>query len=248
MAAAANVGTGGLTGAGPFTVNSVPLFSSPPNNNINTNTNNINTNQIDTEVSSLYESSSSTANAGSQTSGNSGPPSGTDTSSNPSGPSQPSGSSGSVSLSSDTILAYTAINPTAGSPESGQGGNPGTLTLIGAAPSTDAPQTVGGIDTGGTLFIQISPASGANLNGNFGSGGSSGSSSDSSGSSSELTLVFVSQPPPVYSVSHGEPQHPLFTQPFVPGYVNQIQFPNMPKSGVPGIDYNFSSSGNSSLW
>ena len=179
------------------------------------------------------------------------------------------------------------------------------------ASSGNAPQTVEGIDTGGSMFASISPAtpssggtggdssgttgssasgsggtstgsgssdtttSGSNSSGSNSSGSGSSSSSGSAGNrgsaasgggtgqaaggspsttppppsdSSDRALAVIAAPPPVRSVSHPLPVPPRVTSPVVPGFVNQVQHPAVPKSGTPGIQQNFSASGNAGRW
>jgi filamentous hemagglutinin family protein len=235
---AVTINTAGLTGAGPFTLNGVSLTSAAPSNNGNTNTN-----QVNNAVSSSYQSNQGTGTGdtggtgtgtGTGTGGGTGTGAGTGTGTGTgTGGTDTGGSSGG-----DFTLVLSNINPTSGGP--GGGGDPGTVSLTDASPSTGSTSTVGGTDTGSALFVQISPTSLA-TNG-------IGSGPTTPASDSSRILVFVSQPAPVKTVSHDQPLHPALTHPFVPGYVNTVLFPNVPKGGVPGIKYNFSSSGNSGLW
>jgi len=66
--------------------------------------------------------------------------------------------------------------------------------------------------------------------------------------SSDRALAVVSQPPPVTHVAHADPVPPQVRRPVVPGFVDQVQSPPVPKTGVPGINHDFSSSGNSGRW
>jgi hypothetical protein len=58
----------------------------------------------------------------------------------------------------------------------------------------------------------------------------------------------MSSPPPVTGVAHPAPVPPQVKRPLVPGFVDQVQRPPVPKPGVPGIGRDFSSSGNSGRW
>ena len=61
-------------------------------------------------------------------------------------------------------------------------------------------------------------------------------------------MSVIAEPPPVQSVSHPLPTPPHVTAPVIPGFVSQIQHPVVPKSGTPGIQQNYSASGNSGRW
>ena len=170
---------------------------------------------------------------------------------------------------------------------------PVTTGPLGAAPSDNAPTTVQGTDTGGSMFSQISPeapnpgGSGGGTSGSQGTtttasntsgpGGTSSSTGGTSGpggargpggaggssggttttasnapgqtpDSGDRAMSVIAQPPPVQPVSHPQPAPPHVTAPVIPGFVNQVQHPVVPKSGTPGVQQNFSSSGNSGRW
>lgn len=204
---------------------------------------------------------------------------------------------------------------------------PTPTTGVIAAPSDNAPTTVQGTDTGGSMFSQISssgaapatPGSSSGTNGTSGTGSTSGTSSSDTGStagtgdtastggtssttsgssstsgtsntsgtsggstsgaasstgqrtptasgapatpgspasaspvpppdSGDRTLSVVASPPPVQPVSHALPSPPRVTTTVVPGFINQVQKPPVPKSGTPGIQQNYSASGNVGRW
>lgn len=65
---------------------------------------------------------------------------------------------------------------------------------------------------------------------------------------SDRALNVIAAPPPVEPVSHALPAPVRVTTTVVPGFVSQVQHPVVPKSGTPGIQQNYSSSGNSGRW
>ncbi|HEX4113381.1 MAG TPA: hypothetical protein VH020_12670, partial [Stellaceae bacterium] len=95
----------------------------------------------------------------------------------------------------------------------------------------DAPETVSGIDPGANMFVAISPTTPTDL----------------STSGSGETLLVVSNPAPVQPAHNAEPQAPHVTQGVGP-HLNQLLSPTVPSGGVPGIEFNYSASGNSALW
>ena len=182
---------------------------------------------------------------------------------------------------------------------------PGPTTGMIATPSDNAPTTVQGTDTGGSMFTQISsssptPTGGSSSTGSSstGSGGTdNGTGSDSSTTSSgtsaasnaptgstsgtatpagprasaapgtpatpgssasasagpppdsgDRALSVIASPPPVQPVAHALPTPPRVTTTVVPGFVSQVQKPAVPKSGTPGIQENYSASGNAGRW
>lgn len=188
---------------------------------------------------------------------------------------------------------------------------PSPVAGFSATPSDNAPTTVQGTDTGGSMFSQISspggattPSSGSTSNSGLTSstGGSTGTDNSTSGGTgsssntennagssatptgsnsgtasaagprpstapgsapatpgttsttpppsdaSDRALSVVASPPPVQPASHALPAPPRVTTTVVPGFVNQIQKPAVPKSGTPGIQQNYSVSGNAGLW
>ncbi len=143
------------------------------------------------------------------------------------------------------------------------------------AESDNAPSTVEGTDTGGTMFAEISGGSGASAGGRDRSSGSTSSGSSRGGGSQNATggsragsgstttastapgqtqdsgdraMSVIAQPPPLQPVSHAAPLPPRVTAPVVPGFVSQVQHPVVPKSGTPGVQQSFSASGNTGRW
>jgi hypothetical protein len=95
----------------------------------------------------------------------------------------------------------------------------------------DAPEVVSDIDAGANMFVTISPTTPTDL-------GTSGGGE---------TFEVVSNPPPVQPAHNAEPQAPHVTQGVAP-HLNQLLSPTVPGNGVPGIEFNYSASGNSALW
>jgi hypothetical protein len=95
----------------------------------------------------------------------------------------------------------------------------------------DAPEIIADIDAGAAIFVTISPTTPTDL----------------SITGSGDTILIVSNPAPVEPAHNAEPLPPHVTQQ-LGQYLNQLLSPTVPTNGVPGIQFNYSSSGNSSLW
>ena len=85
------------------------------------------------------------------------------------------------------------------------------------------------------MFVAISPTTPTDLTASSGSGGS------------DTIIIAYANPSPIKPATNAQAERPQVVQP-LGAYLNRMLTPTMPRSGVPGISFGYSLSGDSALW
>jgi hypothetical protein len=140
----------------------------------------------------------------------------------------------SSSTGTSTSLAGTgnrSLSAAAGATGRSQGSGAGGGQ---PSPPSSSLQSVEQTDSGGAIFDQIA--------------GPASSTKVGASTISETALAALAQPSSIKSVHHSQPIPPTVTAALIPGLVDVLKPQPVPQSGVPGINYVYSNSGNSGAW